>query len=729
MKISNASVRRSGALLVLLALSTLVAAAGLRGATAQLPRPRMVVPAIAASNAVSVPHVADDTSGPREALRKQMIAFFRTWRGVWLQGKTQLRRPPVKLSKADQGAFVELDLLRASLYVSCPVDFAIGSSLRGKGGAGLPDQGIAYRFQSSEFAVPRQLRSPQGSGSGTICVDWMPADQHWEDESANIDLAVAYVSRAKVRNARTVLLRYISAASRANPNDPWITGQFVRFLIDQRQLDSAAGVASRCRGDVGFCTALFGLAEYRRDHLMEAERAFRVVDSMRYAETWTGDACDAPELAMLRDRLSREIRALPCATRAQYIQRLWWLSDPLWSDSGNLRYVEHHARKVDIELHRVTPEDERFTWGQVCGGLAARELVMRYGWPSHVWFDSSYKYLPYQSLVAQACPDMPNMAREYMISRVPLVPDWEAILDPFSASSSNWLLERPEGIAPQQWWPVEHMPLAHALRGMPDGQLAYFRRDTMVQLALAIDGPTAPLRPNMANFARSVLVASTGPSDRVVLDEREALHDETLLWAAPVSGAPMLLSAELMGRIPEEPDQRLRFGTRPPAPLARMSPGDIAISDPALLTASVGDGARALGFEAVLATLRGSTRVSRGEALTVYWESYGVALTDTVDVTVELMQRDGAGGLRRLGAALGVGDAGRDSVSVRWREPASAHPVTRVPGQFIVLGRTVSLQPGATDPGEYVLAVQMQRVGGAPVRGQRAITILPEAKR
>ena len=74
---------------------------------------------------------------------------------------------------------------------------------------------------------------------------------------------------------------------------------------------------------------------------------------------------------------------------------------------------------------------------------------------------------------------------------------------------------------------------------------------------------------------------------------------------------------------------RTRFGVTPPAPLSALKPGETAISDPVLIattdvrTAPTRRSAQMLGSTACAAQKVG-----------VYWETYGYAPGDSVDVAV-----------------------------------------------------------------------------------------------
>ena len=75
----------------------------------------------------------------------------------------------------------------------------------------------------------------------------------------------------------------------------------------------------------------------------------------------------------------------------------------------------------------------------------------------------------------------------------------------------------------------------------------------------------------------------------------------------------------------------------------------------------------------------GSTRV-RGAKVGVYWETYGYAAGDSVDVAVIISRHEPISKVRRIGMFLRLAHDLNGQVAVRWGEPTPGHSSWTVPG-------------------------------------------------
>ena len=206
------------------------------------------------------------------------------------------------------------------------------------------------------------------------------------DEGEAIDLALTSQAARDVRRAREDLLRDLDEAGRRDPDDTWIAGQRVRFLIDEQQLPPAIDVAVRCRGDDRLCAELLALAHYYAGNLVSADSALRIADAyVPSPPSGTGDCLGQDVISLFEGGSAAKVRDLPCAEEQRLSGNLWWLSDPLWTIPGNERYVAHGIHRVQIRLHAVNDREERSVWTRDGGREAVRETVIRYGWPSHTY--------------------------------------------------------------------------------------------------------------------------------------------------------------------------------------------------------------------------------------------------------------------------------------------------------------------------------------------------------
>jgi hypothetical protein len=122
--------------------------------------------------------------------------------------------------------------------------------------------------------------------------------------------------------------------------------------------------------------------------------------------------------------------------------------------------------------------------------------------------------------------------------------------------------------------------------------------------------------------------------------------------------------------------------------------------------------------------MTGSLQLPRTAPLALYWESYGFVPGDTVDVEIRIARREDVGALRRLGAALGVADGMRDSVSITWREPDPGRSAQEIPARIATVARAISVDLRNLVAGTYEFSVEMTRPDGVRARGVRRVTII-----
>jgi hypothetical protein len=227
---------------------------------------------------------------------------------------------------------------------------------------------------------------PSRAEPRAICPTWSLSSNGREppwDERA-IDAAIAPELRSAVRAARARLLASLDRAADLIPGDGWLTGQRVRFSMDQGDTLRAMRAATSCRAAPWWCRLLTAYVEQARGEAAESvESQFDSALSAMSAEercTWTN-----PSALLGRDgRTAYEL--LPCSARDSVNRIIWWLSDPVWLIAGNERRTEHYGRLVLTALRSGTNWSERWDMREDGGGDAVREMVIRYGWPSFAWW-------------------------------------------------------------------------------------------------------------------------------------------------------------------------------------------------------------------------------------------------------------------------------------------------------------------------------------------------------
>jgi hypothetical protein len=266
-----------------------------------------------------------------------------------------------------------------------------------------------------------------------------------------------------------------------------------------------------------------------------------------------------------------------------------------------------------------------------------------------------------------------------------------------------------------QWWPNEHYAPGRGGIAQLRDQTVMLRRDDHLVLATASDLRVAG-HAISADTAAAVLIRTTSP-DEIERVKRRAMRNATaLVLTARISAAPAVVGTEVLAPRGEL-SLRTRFGIMPPAPLSELKPGETAISDPVLISTdeSPNDPDGALG------QMLGTT-VVRAKKIGVYWETYGYAAGDSVDVAVIVARHEPLSKFRRLGMKLRVAHDINGSVAVRWSEPQAGHDSWTIPSRVPIQARAVGLDLSRLEPGHYrvqVLAGRRGAVGVPPVMASR----------
>lgn len=600
----------------------------------------------------------------------------------------------------------------------------------------------ARSYVWSMSAVPTTRGIASDSSNFVGCPSWNLTDTLPYDARLDVDAAVHPQYRASVRQWREQLIGLFDGAARKYPGNTWIAGQRVRLLVDQRATARAVTAARECRADAAWCASLVGYALSAHGEIAAADSAFHVATTVMSP----AERCQSNDIHVLLQPEERAAYAqLSCAQRDSANNVIWWLSDPLYLDAGNERRVEHYARVVATSLHRALERDERYDWRSGTGGDALQEMFMRYGWPS-------YNYWPYGWVAGHL--DVVRLGShifahvkggyatfEYSRGRLQTIPAWRAIANPLSAVSSDWTIADPNQPVPQvtyrddrrsrefallvgrvsEWWPQQHFLPRAPLAQLTDGQRAFLRRDSSVVFATAIDLDTAFGRSGTA-IPGVTLFTTPHPDTVHVAGRTDAATGTPLVVYGPMDARPSLVAIEFPaanGR----PGGRTRFGVAPPQTLASMQRGDQAISDIVLLRPLTGNAEYPRDPSGVLAHMATSTRVSRRAQLGLYWETYGIAPNDSVEIAVWIERHTPQGILRQFGIRLGVATDENTPVAQAWTESQIGRNAHVVPGRVPIVGRTVTLDVSRLSAGDYWLDIVVRKSGRDPIRSRRPFTV------
>lgn len=550
-----------------------------------------------------------------------------------------------------------------------------------------------------------------------VCPDWRPPVGFGSvDESTRPDVMLNGEWQPKIVAERQTLLARLDEAAKLYPRDWWVSAQRVRFRADAGQLDLALNAASECRAEYAFCVRLRGYVEYAMGHARVADSLFTRVaaamtDSIRCR--WTS----------VQEILTREARLqyqdIPCAQRDSVNRNVWWLADPMFSEPGNERRVEHFARVVRTELNFSNSLNDRWDLRDAKGGDAIRVMYLRYGWPTVIVYGGTALDASHSGwLKTDATP--PYSAPEYSMDRIATLPSRDAIVDPFSVQDSDFVLTAPPAIEPANWWPSEHFRRANGIiASLAPGQPALLRRDSSVLFAVATRLQSVQLASRNGQVVPTSLVVSPRPDSVQLVTSQLSSLGRTALLQGFIPSGPALAGVEINVERGQKLAARSRFGIVAPPTLREMRRGEVAVSEPILFDAAAIAELGVSEMGSIVDAMYPSTVLAGAKQIGVYWESYGFRQGDTVDVSVQIERVNQLSKARRIGMAFRVTTDPNFTVTARWTEPQPGRSSQSIPGMIPILARHITQNVSELPAGTYRLRVSMQRKGGEPVSADR----------
>jgi len=665
-------------------------------------------------------------SAPVANIARMESQFFKSWREAWRDTLNKLIPPSRFNSDNEERTFLSAHDHNAYaakyLHARCPTAQGVNLSI--------------IKSAANGPAVCPYWGNPQLESNAASSSTLVP-----------VDPAVQVALRGALLSQRKAIVASLESAGRERPSSEWIIGQRVRFLLDDRNGAGALAAVRKCTANQWWCSALTGYVLYTRGSIAGADSAFRAAIAMTSGEArcdwtnigmllgdWKGEFRDLSFSAALDMKPRAAYGRLSCAKRDSLSTTAFWLADPFWSDSLNERLVEHFARRVALKLRAGVAQDELYNWEPTYGGDARAEMVMRYGWPLRTeWGGKANDELTTAELRSRGqhtLADTPYLTSDYDRSRARVsIPNWNALLDPFHASNAELEL-RPTGNYP---FSAEFMQ-ARPIASITAQQSALLRRQNDVLFAYAanlnaIDVARTPgirdtIASHLSDSVVAVAVRSTGPGVIERLGTQHLDANARLLVREPIPPVPAIMSVEL----PHEGARvaaRARFPITPPRPLAQMSPGEVGVSEPIILLAPRGDEALPNEPEAALSRMSGTTIFPRGtQTIGVYWETYGFAPGDSVEIAVRVQRYTPQSALAKAAIALNMRGDRNAPVSIAWTEPQPGHGSHAIPGPIQIVSRSIVLNIASLTKGEYWLDIGVRRNGQKePVVGRRTFVV------
>jgi hypothetical protein len=464
-------------------------------------------------------------------------------------------------------------------------------------------------------------------------------------------------------------------ATKEYPASGYLAGQAVYALTKQDRLPEAMKVADSCAASGWWCDALRGYVLHAQGKDIEADSVFHT--ALRAAPDSV--VCAWPDATWLLGSWAQRgsqfttvaahdaASGWSCARRMAVSDSIWWLADPLYSVRGNDRWVEHLTRHMATRFY----DEIRRTHA----GSLGPENAQQYLWASRI---------------RRGAVDSYDLGEGYTWTsqegaRYHFVPDVQAddLADPV------WRLEAhldDEGYTPP-YGPV--LPIPH--------QTARFRRADTLRIAVATRLEGTPL--NGALDAAASFVLSGGP-DRAPVILTADPHQPTVRFLGSAPARRYAASLEVVTSKGVGWDRRT---------LAPLPAEGSAVSDLLLYRASGVKEPSTL--EAATRLMDGSTTVTKGATVGVYWETYGLPAQTTLTFDLSVERR--AGGL--VGRLRGLLPGGNQEGPGRivWTEPATG----------MTHSSAVALDLRALDGGDYTLVLRVGWAGQAPLERRRDITV------
>lgn len=490
----------------------------------------------------------------------------------------------------------------------------------------------------------------------------------------------------RIREARDRLIVQLDSIGRMYPNDRWVSGQRVRYLVEAGRHDDAVRAAQACTSREWWCHALRGFAFHVGGRFEEADSAYENALALM-SDT---ERCAWRDLKfLLDDDQLRRYREQNCARRLPLERRIWWLSRPMLSGRGNDARTEYYSRLM--MAHFVEDAPSAYSMGF---DFDERELTLRYGWPI-AWTRSPAPIMGGGEA---------SLVGHERTPAHPFLPARGVLDNPASSDSAGW---RSKGIPPVR---ARYAPV-YAARLVPlEHQSALFRRgdSALVVVAWSVANDTALAAAVDAREQTAAMVLTRGDESDAVMVRAESPQRTGRLMARSAWGS-MLLSVEVAA--PKRHTlARARYGVRrSDTPQSRIQVSDIVLFEPY-------DG-MPVSAEDVLPHMRTSERIPLGSRVGIFWEAYNTDPTgEGIEVNITVAPENTSGGWlsRGLRALRRIREAQPVSVGLR-DVSARGSPVT---------ARAVEVDLATLTPGRYLLQLELNAGPGNVVRVERTISVV-----
>ncbi len=533
----------------------------------------------------------------------------------------------------------------------------------------------------------------------------------------------------RVVDARTDLIEFLSHANE-QIHDPWITGQLVRYLVEDGESIQAERIARGCAvAERWWCEALLGYVLHIRGSYVDAETAYRAaMDSMppKELERWTTPGY------LLTDVGKKVFHEDTPEQRAKLWKLFWRLSDPLYLVPGNDRLTEHYTRLVQVRMDEDAANPQGMDWGDDMA-----QALIRYGRPIG-YSRSRTGPVGMQGGRLDMQDTRQVIAHNAPGSRGFLFPE-QFLKAPAEIPPESWVT------APRKAWTWYAPPYAPHFAEL-ETQVARFRRgDTMLVVGAYKPAPPTPAervgspqkeKPRdefgrrggiMNPFDHSRRSREPPKRDTTPPSVKIVGPVETGFYLVPVDGGP---AVDIRGSAPrgvltlkapqgryvsslEVFDRQGKQAWRARQGVVQDSlvPGVPAVSDLMILKPGA---TLPASLDQAIPEARPGIRIEQGARFIVVWEVYGLHVQEPVGVTLGFT-RGHPGFLQRVGKFMGI---------LKPAQPVTVTFQDIAPTTVQTVFRAVQLQLPKLDPGQYTLHLELDLQGRSPVVTSRPIVVV-----
>ena len=535
----------------------------------------------------------------------------------------------------------------------------------------------AARDAQRKFESYRRLQLPRVAAREGGCDVTIGRFCYWDDNSD----APLPAERPGVGRARATLRALLDSLSALDSSSDYIAGQRVRYALESGEALSAATLLDGCAATPWWCLALRGLAWHHAGDEPRSAAAFdsalaTMPDTLRCA--WLDLRKWLPSGMHLSSSKHPD-----CAERERLSARVFWLSAPLLSWRPEATRDEFLARRTILAILSGTATPHRISWGS-----DLVEVALRFGWPDR-WARED------AAVGALSTPEISVVGHEPTPSFI-FVPERHALESPLEASPDDWRLagnrKPPMRYAPGWLTIIDTLPIqiARFLRAGGDSMVIVAAFDARASL-LGGDSATADPAVGDSTVRAAALLAVAAESTLAAGQSSGAFSGAITLQAA---SRPALAAVEVV----DSARARAARWRGAVAPLDRS----VLVSD--LLVGIAGAAVPPILLDSAVPHAIAPLRVSAGDTIALYWESYARATPDhPARVALRLVPLS-RGFMSRIGRALGLARA-EPPVSLAWNDPGRA---------AAEVGRSLRVAIPAVPRGSYRIELVVEAGG---VRG------------